>query len=142
MIVTIGSQTLVVPLSHIVESLRPDARSLSGLGPDGALLDVRGAYVPVLRVADHLGIADAERDPKRAVLIVVEGDQGQTALLVDTILDQRQVVVKSLEANYQAIDGVAGATILGDGRVALIIDVDVLTARGRIAGRPLLGEAA
>lgn len=142
MIVTIGLQTLVVPLSHIVESLRPDSKSLSGLGPDGALLDVRGAYVPVLRVADYLGIADAERDPKRAVLIVVEGGQGQTALLVDTILDQRQVVVKSLEANYQAIDGVAGATILGDGRVALIIDVDVLTARGKLEGNRLLGEAA
>ncbi|SFP72131.1 CheW-like domain-containing protein [Sphingomonas rubra] len=112
--------------------MRPTATILSRFGADGSLLDVRGAYVPVLPIADYLGIADAESDPANAVLIVVEGDQGQVALLVDTIHDQRQVVVKSLEANYQAIEGVAGATILGDGRVALILDVDALTARGRV----------
>jgi two-component system chemotaxis sensor kinase CheA len=143
MIVTIGAQTLVIPLGHIVESLRPSAASLNGFGVDGALLDVRGAYVPVLPVADHLGIADAERDPTKAVLIVVDGDHGQTALLVDTIQDQRQVVVKSLEANYREIDGIAGATILGDGRVALIVDVDTLTARGRSLPSPaMLADAA
>ena len=78
----------------------------------------------------------------RSVLIVVDGDQGQAALLVDTIQDQRQVVVKSLEGNYQAIDGIAGATILGNGRVALIVDVDRLTARGRVVPRPQLAKAA
>ncbi|MDJ0276100.1 chemotaxis protein CheA [Sphingomonas sp. 2R-10] len=139
MIVTVGDQTFVIPLSHIVESLRPDEVALSRLGPDGTVLDVRGAYVPVLRIADYLGIDGAQRNATDAVLIVVEGDHGQAALLVDTIQDQRQVVVKSLEANYQAIDGVAGATILGDGRVALIADVDALTSRGgRYAGRSAL----
>ncbi len=141
MIVTIGEQTFVIPLSHIVESLRPTGETLNRFGLDGALLDVRGAYVPVFPLADHLGIADAERDPTKAVLIVVEGDHGQAALLVDTIRDQRQVVVKSLEANYQEIDGVAGATILGDGRVALIVDIDTLTARSRPVRIPL-AEAA
>ncbi|MEK9212529.1 chemotaxis protein CheA [Sphingomonas sp. 2378] len=142
MIVTVGAQTFVIPLSHIVESLRPSDDMLSRFGRDGALLDVRGCYVPVLPLADHLGVAGAERDPTSAVLIVVEGDQGQAALLVDSIQDQRQVVVKSLEANYQAIDGVAGATIMGDGRVALIVDVDALTERGRRAGRAMLANAA
>ncbi len=142
MIVTVGAQTFVIPLGHIVESLRPDDDTLSRLGPDGTLLDVRGSYVPVLRIADYLGIDGAERNPTNAVLIVVEGDHGQAALLVDTIQDQRQVVVKSLEANYQAIDGVAGATILGDGRVALIADVDALTTRGRFANRPSAALAA
>ncbi|WP_294318275.1 chemotaxis protein CheA [uncultured Sphingomonas sp.] len=142
MIVTVGQQTFVIPLGHIVESLRPDDDTLSRLGPDGTLLDVRGSYVPVLRIADYLGIEGAERNPTNAVLIVVEGDHGQAALLVDTIQDQRQVVVKSLEANYQAIDGVAGATILGDGRVALIADVDALTTRGRFANRPSAALAA
>ncbi|KQR87405.1 chemotaxis protein CheA [Sphingomonas sp. Leaf343] len=141
MIVTIGSETFVIPLSHIVESLRPTQETLNRFGVDGALLDVRGSYVPVFPLADHLGIADAERDPTKAVLIVVEGDQGQAALLVDTIRDQRQVVVKSLEANYQEIEGVAGATILGDGRVALIVDIDTLTARSRLS-RVALAEAA
>jgi len=142
MIVTVGQQTFVIPLGHIVESLRPDEDTLSRLGPDGTVLDVRGAYVPVLRIADYLGIEGAERNPTDAVLIVVDGDHGQAALLVDTIQDQRQVVVKSLEANYQAIDGVAGATILGDGRVALIADVDALTTRGRFANRPSAALAA
>jgi two-component system chemotaxis sensor kinase CheA len=142
MIVTVGGQTFVIPLGHIVESLRPGDGMLTTFGPDGLLLDVRGAYVPVLPIGDHLGIGGAQRDPTKAVLIVVEGDQGQAALLVDTIQDQRQVVVKSLEANYQALDGVAGATILGDGRVALIVDIDTLTARGRGAVRAPLAEAA
>jgi two-component system chemotaxis sensor kinase CheA len=129
MIVTVGDQTFVIPLSHIVESLRPSDRSVTAIGVNGSVLDVRGSYVPIYPVAEQLGIDGGERDPQKAVLIVVEGDQGQAALLVDSIQDQRQVVVKSLEANYQAIDGLAGATILGDGRVALIIDVDALTSQ-------------
>ncbi|MEH3105286.1 MAG: chemotaxis protein CheA [Sphingomonas phyllosphaerae] len=137
MIVTVGDQTFVIPLSHIVESLRPSDRAVTAIGINGAVLDVRGSYVPIYPVAEQLGIGSGERDPEKAVLIVVEGDQGQAALLVDSIQDQRQVVVKSLEANYQAIDGLAGATILGDGRVALIIDVDALTSqrarRGQLA---------
>jgi two-component system chemotaxis sensor kinase CheA len=101
------------------------------IGPNAALLDVRGAYVPVHRVAERLGIHGARTDPTQAVLIVVESDSGQAVLMVDTIQDQRQVVVKSLETNYHAVPGLAGATILGDGRVALILDVDALTSRWR-----------
>ncbi|MEP9400774.1 chemotaxis protein CheA [Sphingomonas sp. VNH70] len=142
MIVTVGAQTFVVPLGAIVESLRPTEAMLNRFGPNAALLDVRGAYVPVLPIARHLGIADSERDATQAVLIVVEGDQGQAALLVDSIQDQRQVVVKSLEANFRPVDGVSGATILGDGRVALIVDVDALTAKGRSIARPPLARAA
>ncbi|WP_294296694.1 chemotaxis protein CheA [uncultured Sphingomonas sp.] len=142
MIVTVGSQTYVIPLSHIVESVRPSPDMLNALGPHGSVLDVRGSYVPVLPVCDHLGIPDANRDPMGSVLIVVDGDMGQAALMVDSIQDQRQVVVKSLESNFQAIDGIAGATILGDGRVALIIDVDALTARGRSGARAQMAKAA
>ena len=137
MIVTVGAQSFVIPLSHIVESLRPSDLAVKGLGPGASLLDVRGAYVPIHRIADQLGIGDAARDPADAVLIVVDGDHGQAALMVDAIQDQRQVVVKSLEANYRAIEGLAGATILGDGRVALILDVDALTSRRPRAAAPL-----
>ena len=129
MIVKVGAQTFVIPLTHIVESLRPEERAVNGIGLDAALLDVRGQHVPLLRVARQLGIPDGETDPRSGVLIVVDGDHGPAALMVDSIQDQRQVVVKSLEANYRAIDGLAGATILGDGRVALILDIDTLTAR-------------
>ena len=131
MIVTVGDQTFVVPLGHIVESLRPSDAGVKVLGPTASLLDVRGSYVPVHRVAEQLGIEGAQRDPTQAVLIVVESDTGQAVLMVDSIQDQRQVVVKSLEANYEAIPGLAGATILGDGRVALILDVDALISRWR-----------
>ena len=137
MIVTVGAQSFVIPLGHIVESLRPDQAAVNGMGPSASLLDVRGAYVPVHRIAERLGIEGAENDPAKAVLIVVDGDQGQAALMVDAIQDQRQVVVKSLEANYRVIDGLAGATILGDGRVALILDVDALTARRTRHAAPL-----
>ncbi|MBW6525976.1 chemotaxis protein CheA [Sphingomonas sp. RHCKR7] len=143
MIVTVGDQTFVIPLSHIVESLRPTDGAVTAIGVDGSVLDVRGSYVPIYPVAEQLGLGGGERDPASAVLIVVEADHGQAALLVDSIQDQRQVVVKSLEANYQAINGLAGATILGDGRVALIIDVDALTAHRVRAPRPaVLAHAA
>jgi two-component system chemotaxis sensor kinase CheA len=145
MIVTVGAQTFVIPLSHIVESLRPKEAQVRGMGPGATVLDVRGAYVPVHQVGEHLGIPESQVDPANAVLIVVESDKGQAALMVDGIQDQRQVVVKSLETNYQAIHGLAGATILGDGRVALILDVDGLINRWRREGRaggPALDVAA
>ena len=131
MIVTVGAQTFVIPLGHIVESLRPERGQVHRLSAQAALFDVRGTYVPMHRVADQLGIAGAATDPTQAVLIVVESDDGQAVLMVDSIQDQRQVVVKSLEANYQPIHGLAGATILGDGQVALILDVDALISRWR-----------
>jgi two-component system chemotaxis sensor kinase CheA len=135
MIVTVGDQTFVIPLTHIVESLRPGIDEVHVVGGQSPLLDVRGTYVPVHRVGEQLGVNGAKARPEDAVLIVVESDQGQAVLMVDSIQDQRQVVVKSLEANYRAIHGLAGATILGDGRVALILDVDALIGRWRRDGR-------
>lgn len=129
MIVAVGDQTYVIPLTHIVESLRPEPSDIKPIGLDRHMLDVRGAFLPVQAVADQLGIEDAERDPTKAVLIVVESEvHGQAVLMVDTIRDQRQVVIKSLETNYRQVTGCAGATILGDGRVALILDVEALVA--------------
>jgi two-component system chemotaxis sensor kinase CheA len=93
------------------------------------VLNVRGAYLPVLGIGEQLGIADAIGEPSEAVLIVVETEGlGTAILMVDQIIDQRQVVIKSLETHYQQVEGVAGATILGDGRVALILDVEGMVA--------------
>ena len=130
MIVKVGEQTFVVPLGNIVESLRAQPGQLSHLADDAAILDVRGAQLPVLPIGALLGIP-AQSDPDNTVMIVVDTDAGQAVIMVDTIEDQRQVVVKSLEANYRAIPGVSGATILGDGRVALILDVEGVLARAR-----------
>jgi len=130
MIVKVGEQTFVVPLGNIVESLRAQPGQLSHLSDDAAILDVRGAQLPVLPIGALLGIP-AQADPDNTVMIVVDTDAGQAVIMVDTIEDQRQVVVKSLEANYRAIPGVSGATILGDGRVALILDIEGVLAQAR-----------
>ena len=131
MVVSVGGQTYVVPLAHVVESLRPEPGDVRAFGPEAGVLDVRGAYLPILSVGRLLDVPDAGADPTEAVLIVVETDAGQSILMVDGIQDQRQVVVKSLEANYAPVAGLAGATVLGDGRVALILDVETLVRRHR-----------
>ncbi|SNS29508.1 two-component system, chemotaxis family, sensor kinase CheA [Sphingomonas laterariae] len=139
MIVSVGDQTYVIPLTHIIESLRPSHGEVKRMGPGQHVLDVRGAYLPVLSVADQLGLSGAADDPTQAVLIVVETEEfGQAVLMVDAIVDQRQVVIKSLETNYKPVPGCAGATILGDGRVALILDVETLVALQITADEPPL----
>lgn len=141
MIVSVGDQTLVVPLAHVVESLRPAAGEVQGLGANRHMLNVRGKFIPVLPLHHLLGAGEAVREPERGVLIVVDTETaGQAALLVDTISDQRQFVIKSLDTHYRAVEGVAGATILGDGQVALILDVDGIVTRALAA--PRLAEAA
>ena len=131
MIVNVGDQTLVVPLAHVVESLRPGPGAVKGIGTTRQMLNVRGKFIPVLPVCEQFGAPSCLDNPELGVLIVVDTESaGQAALLVDNICDQRQFVIKSLETHYQAVDGVAGATILGDGRVALILDVDALVAHG------------
>ncbi|WP_428333080.1 chemotaxis protein CheA [Novosphingobium sp.] len=130
MVVTIGDQTLVVPLAHVVESLRPAPAQVKGLGAQRVMIDVRGRFVPVVPLHQAIGAAGAVLRPDLGVLIVVETESaGPAALLVDAICDQRQVVIKSLDTHFRKLDGVAGATILGNGRVALILDVDRLVAR-------------
>lgn len=129
MIVTVGDQTVVIPLTHVLESLRPEQAEVQHIGKDLMVLNNRGKFLPIVRL-DHavgaLGAADTAQD---AVLIVVDTEShGQAVLMVDSIVDQRQFVIKSLEAHYQPVIGVAGATILGDGKVALILDVDSLVA--------------
>lgn len=129
MIVDVGDQTLVVPLAHVVESLRPNDGDVHGLGTNHHMLNVRGRFIPIIALREALGASSGATTPDEGVLIVVDTESaGQAALLVDDICDQRQFVIKSLATNFRAVEGVAGATILGDGRVALIVDVDGLVA--------------
>lgn len=129
MIVTVGDQTLVVPLAHVIESLRPEPAELQLLGNGRQMLNVRGKFIPVIPLDREVGAVGAISSPTEGVLIIVDTEAaGQAALLVDAICDQRQFVIKTLDTHYRAVDGVAGATILGDGRVALIVDVDGLVA--------------
>ncbi|WP_310530488.1 chemotaxis protein CheA [Novosphingobium sp.] len=130
MIVSVGDQTLVVPLANVVESLRALPGDIQGMGSTRQMLNVRGRYIPIIPVCSVIGANNCSDAATDGVLIVVDTQAvGKAALLVDAISDQRQFVIKSLDTNYRSVDGVAGATILGDGRVALIVDVDGLVAR-------------
>ncbi len=134
MVVTVGDQTLVAPLTTIIESLKPRAGDVRPLGPSNFVLKIRDAFVPLIDTGAALGFGKSKFDPTEGVALLVESDvAGQVALMVDHIQGQRQVVIKSLETNYKPTDGVAAATILGDGRVALILDIDGLVTAHRKA---------
>ena len=97
------------------------------------MISVRDKFVPLIDTGLQLGFRDGATNPESGVVVLVETDDGESsALLVDSIQDQSQVVIKSLESNYGQVDGIAAATILGDGRVALIADVDGLVEHARV----------
>jgi two-component system chemotaxis sensor kinase CheA len=126
-----------VPLTAIVETLRPRTGDVYALGSGANVLAIRGGFAPLIDVGQVLGFRTAPADPAAGVVILIETEgRARNALLVDAIQDQRQVVIKSLEANYCHVPDIAAATILGDGRVALILDVDALVARSRGDGAP------
>lgn len=127
MVVCVNGQTLVLPLTAIVETLKPKDQDVHCLGADGRVMAIRNTFVPLIDVGVKLGFGRKLLNPSAGVAILIETENGsRSALLVDSIQDQRQVVIKSLETNYGNVNGIAAATILGDGRVALILDVDSL----------------
>ena len=126
-VISISDQTMVIPIASIIETIRPNRKDLHYIGTSGEVISVRGAYVPIVDVARNLGLSAGDTDISGGVLLLVSTEtQGLTALRVGGIHDQRQVVIKSLESNYGAIPGVSAATILGDGKIALILDPDEL----------------
>ena len=132
MVIDVAGQTLVVPLTAIVESLRPTPAEVKKVGAQGGVLAVRDAYVPLVDIGRVLGFQTVDTNPAEGVVLLVDSEVGgRAALVADSIHGQRQVVIKSLESNYQQVPGIAAATILGDGRVALILDVDALVAMRR-----------
>ena len=137
MLVSVRGQSLVAPLTALVETVQVEPADVRRLGPNSQLLAMRGAHVPLIDLGEALGYPAALPPGERAVALMVEDGAGhRAALLVDEIHGQRQVVIKSLEANYRHIPGVAAATILGDGRVALILDIEtVLDGERRTAPR-------
>ena len=136
MVTTAADQTLIAPLPAIVESLTPQPADIHYVGGLDPVIRFREAFVPLVDVALAMGFSDTPIDPTQGIAVIVETESGQrAALLLDAIQGQRQVVIKSLESNYQQVEGVAAATILGDGRVALILDVDALVAIRRTGAR-------
>lgn len=130
MIVRLGGQRYVVPLAHVVESIRPQADQVKRLSPSSEVIDLRGSYVPVRRISELFNLtAHERREAEDSLVIIVESDgSGLVGLMVDTIDDRRELVVKSLDQHLYPIHGLSGATILGDGSIALILDIDALVA--------------
>lgn len=122
-LVTVAQHTYIIPLISIVESLQIDLKMVNCVGGGLNVLRLRDEYIPILRLHKIFNHSGAIEDLDKGLLVIVESDNQKVGLLVDDLLAQQQVVIKSLEANYQKVEGVSGATILGDGRVSLIIDI-------------------
>ncbi|MBL3561840.1 chemotaxis protein CheA [Rhodovulum sulfidophilum] len=138
MVIHAAGETLVAPLSSVVETIRPKPKDILPFGREGRLLSIRGTYVPIVNLAKLLGFpTDAEITSDNILILIRSEQSGLVALAVDDISDQRQVVIKSLEGNYGAIEGISAATILGDGRIALIIDTDAILSLAGHFGRDM-----
>jgi two-component system chemotaxis sensor kinase CheA len=127
--VSVGGQTFIAPLGSIVESLQVNIEDLKSVSGQGNLLRVRGEYLPLISLHEVFNIKNAVTDFTKGIVVIIETERKKTALMVDELLGQHQVVIKSLESNFRKVPGISGATIMGDGKVALILDVAALTAQ-------------
>ncbi len=131
MSVGVGEEVYILPLSSVVESFQVSEHTVKTIGGSGRVVEVRGDYMPVMDLEQLFNVPRYDSENAAAIMVVIEADGGRVALMVDELLGQQQVVVKNLEANYRKVDDVSGATIMGDGRVALILDVGSMVRRSR-----------
>jgi two-component system chemotaxis sensor kinase CheA len=122
-LVTVGSHTYIIPLVSIIESILIDESQVSLVAGDIEILRQRDEYIPIIRLSQLFNVDSSVKALRDGLLVIVDSDSGKIGILVDDLLSQQQVVIKSLEANYQRVEGISGATILGDGTVSLIVDV-------------------
>lgn len=123
MTVRVGRESYIIPLVSILESIQPAAASVKTITGKGEVVEVRGSYHPIVRLSEAFSIDADCQDPTKAILVMLETEQERVAVMVDELLGQQQVVIKSLEKNFRKVEGIAGATILGDGTVSFILDV-------------------
>ncbi len=133
-LISVGAETYIVPLVSIVESLQLNGDSMRSVAGKAEVYKLREEYIPVIRVHELFGIPPIRDMSHDGLLTIVEGDGQKVGLLVDDLLGQQQVVIKSLETNYRKVTGVSGATILGDGTVALILDIPALIELSKSGG--------
>ena len=131
MSVSVSDEVYILPLASVVESFQIKADSIRTVGQAGRLVEVRNEYMPVINLEELFTVPRFDMDKSSRIMVVVEAEGMRAALMVDELLGQHQVVVKNLEANYRKVPDVSAATILGDGRVALILDVNGLVRRSR-----------
>ncbi len=130
-LVRVGGETYIIPLVSIIESLQMQSAQVSSVVNSAELYKLRDEYIPVVRLYDLFGIEPDNHELSGGLLVVVEADGSHAGLLVDELLEQQQIVIKSLETNFRRVDGISGATILGEGTVALILDVPGLVQLSR-----------
>lgn len=126
MMVTVGEERFILPLTSIVEFIKARPEDIKTVEGAGKVVNMRNEYLPLAGLHKLLGLPADKTDPAEGILVIIRDNRKKIALLVDDILGQEQVVTKSLKDNYEQVEGVAGATILGDGRVAIILDVPTL----------------
>ena len=135
MSVGVGDEVYILPLSSVIESFQVQPGNVKTIGGSGRVIEVRDEFMPVLDLEQVFGVprVDFRSDDIGAggILVVAEAEGGRVALLVHQLLGQQQIVVKNLESNYRRVSDISGATIMGDGRVALILDVGSLVRRSR-----------
>ncbi|MGQ0700069.1 MAG: chemotaxis protein CheA [Panacagrimonas sp.] len=123
MSVSVENEIFILPLSSVVESLQPLPEQVKRVADAGIVVRVRNEYLPLVDLREWFALPGARRSPQEAIVVIVEAEGRKVAVQIDELVGQQQVVIKSLEANYRRVRGVSGATILGDGRVSLILDV-------------------
>jgi two-component system, chemotaxis family, sensor kinase CheA len=122
-LVRVGNETYIIPLVSIIESLEIETDKVNSMDQSNEVYKIRDEYIPLVRLYDVFDVEPETTRLQDCLLVVVEGDGGKAGLLVDDLLSQQQVVIKSLETNYKRIQGISGATILGDGTISLILDI-------------------
>lgn len=131
MSIRIGEEVYILPLGYVVESLQPLSQDIKEISGQGQVLRVRGEYLPLIPLYHIFNIEPSFTDPSQGLVVILESDGKKAALFVDDLIGQQQIVVKNLESNYRKVAGISGATILGDGGVALIVDVAALLRSSR-----------
>jgi|CXWL01.1.fsa_nt_gi two-component system chemotaxis sensor kinase CheA len=134
MTIRVGHETYILPMLSIVESIQPKAGAVKTVVGKGEVMNVRGTYHPMMRLYEVFDLEPEHKDPARAILLILETEGERVAVMVDEILGQQQVVIKSMEQNFRKVEGIAGATILGDGTVGFILDVRGLLELARQGG--------
>ncbi|HAI5420375.1 TPA: chemotaxis protein CheA [Escherichia coli] len=131
MSVRVADEVFILPLNAVMESLQPREADLHPLAGGERVLEVRGEYLPIVELWKVFNVAGAKTEATQGIVVILQSGGRRYALLVDQLIGQHQVVVKNLESNYRKVPGISAATILGDGSVALIVDVSALQAINR-----------
>ena len=131
MSVKVGSEIFILPLNFVMESLQPRADDIYTVANGERVVRVRGEYLPLVALHEVFSVEDARTDPTQGIVTIMQTEGRRFAMLIDELVGQQQVVVKNLETNYRKVHGISAATILGDGSVALIVDVAALNRETR-----------